>query len=68
MINKGLNFVDFVRFRPYLRTLSTISAAHKKVFWKYAANLQENTHAEVRFQWICFATLLKSHLGNGFLL
>ena len=22
----------------------------KKVFWKYAANLQENTHAEVRFQ------------------
>ena len=22
----------------------------KKVFWKYAANLQENTHAEVRLQ------------------
>ena len=22
----------------------------KKVLWKYAANLQENTHAEVRFQ------------------
>ena len=22
----------------------------KKVFWKYAANLQENTHAEVQFQ------------------
>ena len=22
----------------------------EKVFWKYAANLQENTHAEVRFQ------------------
>ena len=21
----------------------------EKVFWKYAANLQENTHAEVRF-------------------
>ena len=21
---------------------------YKKVFWKYAANLQENTHAEVR--------------------
>ena len=22
----------------------------EKVLWKYAANLQENTHAEVRFQ------------------
>ena len=22
----------------------------EKVFWKYAANLQENTHAKVRFQ------------------
>ena len=22
----------------------------KKVVWKYAANLQEDTHAEVRFQ------------------
>ena len=22
----------------------------EKVFWKYAANLQENNHAEVRFQ------------------
>ena len=22
----------------------------KKLFWKYAANLQENTHAKVRFQ------------------
>ena len=23
----------------------------KKVFWKYAANLQKNTHAEEWFQW-----------------
>ena len=23
--------------------------SHKKMFWKYAANLQENTHAEVWF-------------------
>ena len=22
----------------------------EKVFWKYAANFQENTHAEVQFQ------------------
>ena len=24
--------------------------SYKEVFWKYAVNLQENTHAEVRFQ------------------
>ena len=24
--------------------------SYKKVFWKYAANLQENTYAEVWFQ------------------
>ena len=37
----------------------------KLVFWKYVANLQENTHAEVWFQWSCFATLLKLHFGVG---
>ena len=26
------------------------SCSEEKVFWKYAANLQENSHAEVRFQ------------------
>ena len=40
----------------------------EKVFWKYAANLQENTHAKVLLQEICFATLLKSHFGMGVLL
>ena len=35
---------------------------------KTAVNLQENTHAEVRFQLSCKATLLKSHLGIGALL
>ena len=24
--------------------------SYEKVFWKYAANLEENTHAKVRFQ------------------
>ena len=24
--------------------------SYKKIFWKYAANLQENIHDEVRFQ------------------
>ena len=35
----------------------------EKVFSRYAANLQENNHAEVRF-----ATLLKSHFGMSVLL
>ena len=26
------------------------SGSYKKLFWKYAANFQENTHAEVWFQ------------------
>ena len=28
----------------------TLRCSYEKVFWKYAANLQENTHAEVWFQ------------------
>ena len=39
-----------------------------KVFWKYEANLEENTHIEVRLQWSCKATLLKPHFGMGVLL
>ena len=31
----------------------------EKIFWKYAANLQQKTHAKVRFQKSCNATLLK---------
>ena len=37
--------------------------SEKKVFWKYAADLQENTHAEMQFQQSCKVTLLKSHFG-----
>ena len=44
----------------------TQRCSYEKVFWKYAANLQENT--EVRFQQSCKATLLKSHFGMGVLL
>ena len=39
----------------------------KKVFWKYAVNLQGNTNAEVWFQKSYFATLLKSYLYVGVL-
>ena len=38
------------------------------MFWKYVANLQKNTHAEVWFKWRCKATLLKLHFDMGVLL
>ena len=37
------------------------------MFWKYAANLQGNTRAEVWFGLICFATLPKSNFGMSVL-
>ena len=39
-----------------------------KSCWKCAANLQDNTSADARFQESCFATLLKSHFGMAVLL
>ena len=41
--------------------------SYKKAFWKYAANLQENTHAEMWFQQSYKVTLLKSHFVRGVL-
>ena len=41
--------------------------SYRKVFWKYAANLQ-NTHTEMWFQKSCKSTLLKLHFAMGFLL
>ena len=53
-MNKQVSYIQKQPPRGVLR---------KKVFWKYAANVQENTHAEVWFQQSCFPTLLKSHFG-----
>ena len=33
-----------------LKPLAVQRCSEEKLFWKYAANLQENTHAEVWFQ------------------
>ena len=56
--------MEFVTFSNS-ETESSEAAIHKcpseTIFWKYAANLQESTYAEV-------ATLLKSHFGIGVLL
>ena len=62
-----------VRYLFLMMWMSLYRSSHpevflSKVFWKYAANLQENTHAEVRFQKSCKATLLKSDFGMGVLL
>ena len=37
----------------------------KKIIWKYAANLQDNTYAQALFQ---YGTLLKSYFRMGVLL
>ena len=45
-----LNFEN-AKTEMKLKTETAIQrCSWEKVFWKYAANLQENTHAEVRFQ------------------
>ena len=50
------NFADRVSQNAIIDVLYQITEADtqrcslEKVFWKYAANLQENTHAEVRYE------------------
>ena len=42
--------------------------SYGKVFWKYAANLEENILVKGQFQWSCKATLLKPHFDMDVLL
>ena len=44
-VDDGSNISNIVRSEAAIQRCSL-----EKVFWKYSANLQENTHAEVRFQ------------------
>ena len=44
------DFFYSILFHYFIILISEAAALRKKVFWKYAANLQENTHVEVRFQ------------------
>ena len=41
---------DNHRLRDLVTEAATQKCSYVKVFWKYAVNLQENTHAKVRFQ------------------
>ena len=59
-----LNIASLDNFKIWLSFLE--AALQEKVFWKYAANLLENTHAEVWFP--CKAILLKSYFAVGVLL
>ena len=47
-MNIPVNWVPLVAGTEAETALQDCS--QEKVFWKYAANLQENTHAEVWFQ------------------
>ena len=46
------------------RKASLRRCSPKEMPWKYAANLQENNHAEVWRQQSCIATVLKSDFGT----
>ena len=49
MTSHGFNFNTVPIKQSYLEA-ALLMCSYTKLFWKYAANLQENTHAEVRFQ------------------
>ena len=53
LLNKSLmeNFIFYAVLRKMLdnKEVALQRCSWEKIFWKYAANLQENTHAEVRF-------------------
>ena len=53
----------FIKVEPAIQRSSW-----EKVFWKYAANLKENTRVELQFQKSCKANLLKSYFGMSVLL
>ena len=58
-----LEFISHESESLYCESLYRYRSSRPEVFWKYAANWQENTHGEERF-----ATLLKSRFGMGVLL
>ena len=49
MLNETLAF-QFYDKSSWVAEAALQRCSQEKVFWKYSANLQENTHAEVRFQ------------------
>ena len=57
-----LNITSIIAFITIAEAV-TQRCCYEKVFWKYAANLQENTHGEVWFQYSCFATFLRNTSG-----
>ena len=65
-----LTFYPTCCFLMPLMSMSRSKATHQRcyyeyVFWKYEANSQENSYAEVWLQYSGKATLLKSHFGRG---
>ena len=60
-----LTYLQFINLFPWncfhIQKQAYIGVLRKKVFWKYAVNLQENTQAKVWFQ--TTTALLKSHFS-----
>ena len=56
-------WIIFMKLDQYRRSHQRCSV--KKVFWKYAANLQENTHAQVRFLTLHLCSFIEIALQHG---
>ena len=52
MVFSSSNFPNLINMthKELNSEAATQTCSLEKAFWKYAANLQENIHAEVRFQ------------------
>ena len=76
----SVTYFQQIYYHKNMKTSEWISILHpeaatqrrseKKVFWKYAANLQENAHAEVWFQnhtlaWV-FSCKIAAYFQNTF--
>lgn len=56
----------YVKFQRLLHISKPVlqRCSHKRIIWKYAGNLQENTHVRVWFPKGCKATLLRIYTSS----
>ena len=67
-LNSNYTAIPYALVEVWTSEAALQRCSYKKVFWKYAANIQENIHGKVWFQYSYLATLLKSPISMGVLL
>ena len=63
--NKSSHKEEIIKILDTFKNHKSVQRKAATVFWNYAAYLQENTHADVWFQWSCKGW---KHFGMGVLL